>query len=689
MSNKVTTQLVIEGKNNSKKAFDEAEGSLTGLSKSAVAAGAAIAGALSVTALSDWVQGSIDAIDKTDELAERVGMAASEFAGLQYAAKFASIESDALASTLTKFNQTIARAAEGSKKESEAFASIGVALRDSAGNVKAAGPLILELADRFAELPDGPQKAALAIDLFGKQGAKLLPLLNRGGAGIKELTDQARELGLILSDETYKAAGEFNDSLDVLGQRSDAAGFQVAAELLPALNDVTGLLVDVATKSEATADVANILGGAIKVLASVVVVLGVALKTAGDLLGGLFAALYQAASGDLTGAWETLQEAAHEYVETTEQGVDRISKLWSGEYVETTKQAVAANKVLGDSFEALASGMGSTVDEATQHTKHLKAVQKELISDAQAALRQQVAAQRAANSELKKAQNEQLETTKRYQEALAKVRSGGEQDASYGAAQDLKISARNALRAGNLEQAKQQAQAALDVLLKLSEEGANTYGFEGFIQELQAIEQAADQVKVDNATRSVDEATASVQKLKDALDPVKDIDITLNLSPEEIAKITSQMQGLADQLGQTLVIPATVVPVAGDGAAADASAYTGAQGFATGGRVRGPGTGTSDSILARLSNGEYVLRAAAVRQYGTALLDRMNGLRLPAFASGGLVDEVASIGPAAGRDLGRVDLHLPGGDVLPLLAPADSFEVLLRKQADKRGVRRR
>ncbi|WP_052193496.1 phage tail tape measure protein [Pseudomonas sp. 11/12A] len=60
-------------------------------------------------------------------------------------------------------------------------------------------------------------------------------------------------------------------------------------------------------------------------------------------------------------------------------------------------------------------------------------------------------------------------------------------------------------------------------------------------------------------------------------------------------------------------------------------------GYATGGLISGPGTGTSDSIVARLSNGEYVLTADAVRTYGTDLLDKMNAGNLPKFASGGPV----------------------------------------------------
>ena len=67
----------------------------------------------------------------------------------------------------------------------------------------------------------------------------------------------------------------------------------------------------------------------------------------------------------------------------------------------------------------------------------------------------------------------------------------------------------------------------------------------------------------------------------------------------------------------------------------DAKANGEIKGHATGGLITGPGTGTSDSIIRRLSNGEYVLTANAVRTYGTDLLDQMNAGNLPTLAGGG------------------------------------------------------
>ena len=69
---------------------------------------------------------------------------------------------------------------------------------------------------------------------------------------------------------------------------------------------------------------------------------------------------------------------------------------------------------------------------------------------------------------------------------------------------------------------------------------------------------------------------------------------------------------------------------------------------ATGGYISGPGTGTSDSIPAMLSNGEYVIRSAAVDMIGRPALDALNAGRIPQFSDGGSVDD--TIAATAGGD---------------------------------------
>lgn len=98
------------------------------------------------------------------------------------------------------------------------------------------------------------------------------------------------------------------------------------------------------------------------------------------------------------------------------------------------------------------------------------------------------------------------------------------------------------------------------------------------------------------------------------------------------------LQQLIAQLIQAAIY-ATIVAACTGGGGGFAARWKGAfgKGFATGGTIDGPGTGTSDSIPAMLSNGEYVLNAHAVDRLGVPFLNGLNTGRLRGFASGGLV----------------------------------------------------
>ena len=110
--------------------------------------------------------------------------------------------------------------------------------------------------------------------------------------------------------------------------------------------------------------------------------------------------------------------------------------------------------------------------------------------------------------------------------------------------------------------------------------------------------------------------------------------------------------------------------------------YSRAMGWAAGGMIHGPGSGTSDSILARLSNGEFVMRAAAVRTLGAGFLANLNRFAgggmvmpsrgIPSFANGGLVTAGAGTGRAVHLHLGGHEFALsgPGGVVDALVTEA-------------------
>ncbi len=195
-------------------------------------AGAAIAslgiGAIVVQQL-DSLRSAVSLADKIDDLGEKYGIAAGKLSEYRYAAEVAGTPTDALASGIQKLSKA---AAEGNK----GLALMGVSVRSQTGGLKDTDQLLLEVADKFSRYEDGAAKSALAMEVFGKSGADMLPLLNKGAAGIQTLREEGKALGAVFGDDLAKASGDFNDNLKRLELAAEGAKVSIAGSLLPILD---------------------------------------------------------------------------------------------------------------------------------------------------------------------------------------------------------------------------------------------------------------------------------------------------------------------------------------------------------------------------------------------------------------------------------------------------------------------
>lgn len=94
------------------------------------------------------------------------------------------------------------------------------------------------IADRQAEIDDPVTRAALAVEVFGKTGTSLLPLMQDGAKGIAALRQQARDLGLVISTEGATAAETFGHRLSDLWKLVKSGVFVVGTALAPLLQDL-------------------------------------------------------------------------------------------------------------------------------------------------------------------------------------------------------------------------------------------------------------------------------------------------------------------------------------------------------------------------------------------------------------------------------------------------------------------
>lgn len=180
----------------------------------------------------------VNALDAIEESAQSAGIAVDSLTALRYAANQAGVGSEELDAALTKLNVKLDAAASGSKDAKEVFDRLGITVKSSSGNILSADDALGKIADKFASFRDGPEKAALAVDIFGKSGAKLIPLLNQGAKGIDNLKTEAEKLGVVIGGDVVTAAAKFADEIDRLKASVDAIKIDLASGLIPILQQL-------------------------------------------------------------------------------------------------------------------------------------------------------------------------------------------------------------------------------------------------------------------------------------------------------------------------------------------------------------------------------------------------------------------------------------------------------------------
>ncbi len=150
-----------------------------------------------------------------NKLSKQLGISAQDLKALQYSAKFSSTDVDDLSVGLRFLSRTSYDAAHGSAEARKALNSAGVSAVDNHGKLKPVVGLFLELSKRFKDMPQG-ERVAKVMDIFGRSGASLLPLLTKGPAAIRALMDESKRLNPI-DDKKIKEAERFDDAMTAIG----------------------------------------------------------------------------------------------------------------------------------------------------------------------------------------------------------------------------------------------------------------------------------------------------------------------------------------------------------------------------------------------------------------------------------------------------------------------------------------
>ncbi len=177
--------------------------------------------------------------DEFFKLSQKTGVSVEALTALDYAAKLSDVTTEGLTKALQKLSIAMFDSRFEGAEGSKVLKALGVAATDTTGQMRPTEAVLLDLAEKFARMPDGADKAALAVKLFGKEGLEIIPFLNQGREGIAALMDEAQRLGLVMSEDVARASEAFNDNLTRLSAIFEGVQRQIGAAVIPILADFT------------------------------------------------------------------------------------------------------------------------------------------------------------------------------------------------------------------------------------------------------------------------------------------------------------------------------------------------------------------------------------------------------------------------------------------------------------------
>jgi len=233
-----------------------------------------------IAGLTAFASKSINAADNLNDLSQRTGVAVESLSRFGAAAADSGSSIEGVAKGMGQLAKRVADTGKSGEAIRTTLQGMGISATDANGKIRSLDDLMLDIADRFSKMPDGAEKSALAMRLFGKAGTELIPMLNQGRAALEKY--QAT-----ISGDMAKSADQFNDALNNIARSLSGPFNQAVTALLPSItqlaNGLAGALQAFSKLPQPVQTLAVAIGG----LAAAFIVLAPAINAIIALAGTL------------------------------------------------------------------------------------------------------------------------------------------------------------------------------------------------------------------------------------------------------------------------------------------------------------------------------------------------------------------------------------------------------------------
>ena len=231
-------------------------------------------------------------VERTGQLAERMGVSFQEFELLSVAANMAGVETEALASAQTKGLKAISAARAGAKEQALAFSALGISQKQLQESDPSA--ILADAAAKLNAIGDPATRAALAMKIFGKSGNEVLPALK----GIDAVRAGIQRLGGVMNEGDVGRFKALDDAFDNASRATIRLGETLLAPFTGLFGTIAeGVAATFGGMASALAPLSPLLDGILKPIGFIVQLAGEGLGLFGRFVGATISGIYEIVSG--------------------------------------------------------------------------------------------------------------------------------------------------------------------------------------------------------------------------------------------------------------------------------------------------------------------------------------------------------------------------------------------------------
>ncbi|GAB6125032.1 phage tail tape measure C-terminal domain-containing protein [Humidesulfovibrio idahonensis] len=286
-------------------------------------------------ALKELTQGTFEYMDHMGKLGQQVGMTSEEISKYSYVAMLADVSQESMVKSVERLSKNMAGAAGGVSEGMDSMAAggnkvrasliaMGFSQRDIKQGLNDMPSFLGKIADKFMTYEDGAKKTALAMNLFSKSGAVMIPMLNKGSEAFKEMFKEAEGSGGVIGGDIAKQAEEVDDNFKRLHARIEGVKIIIATGLLPTFETLSDVFLDQNAKAGDYTTTINVLGASIKTIAQGALFLGAALTTSAEGYGMLKDMATKNGGAEL---WKAIEERSAKIEATWKRFAEQSQKL--------------------------------------------------------------------------------------------------------------------------------------------------------------------------------------------------------------------------------------------------------------------------------------------------------------------------------------------------------------------------